>query len=177
MQDAFGSVVAFILLCIMLFFAPTLYLAVRQDNIIQNKVNYETADFVNSIKNSGNITKRTYEDFLKNLDRTGNIYEIKMQHIHKVVNPMTDDNGTLILDENEEVKSSISYYSTYESDILKELYEGRGTYHLNKEDYISVKVVNRNQTLGTQIQRLFIGSGVPKEKIFVTFGGVIRDET
>lgn len=177
MTDSFGTAVSFILLAVMLFLVPTLYLSIRQDSITQNVVNYETADFINSVKSSGNITKRTYEDFLRNLDRTGNLYTIEIEHQHKVMNPETNYDGNPVLDENGEIKVAIQYDSTYEEDILKELYEKSGIYHMDKDDYISIKVVNRNRTLGTKIQQFFIGVGIPTEQIYTTFGGIIRDET
>ncbi|MBS6559088.1 MAG: hypothetical protein KH355_02300 [Clostridiales bacterium] len=170
-MESFGKVISFFLITIILFIAPVYYMAIKQDSISQNYINKETADFVNTIRNTGSISKDTYNRFIKKLDATGNIYEIEIEHQHLVVNPVVDDNGNT----TEEISSS--YSSTYEDDIFKELFEGSGTYHFNKDDYVSVIVRNKNKTLATRVQEIVYQRELPTVQLVATFGGVIRDET
>ncbi|HIS61651.1 MAG TPA: hypothetical protein IAC14_05285 [Candidatus Scybalomonas excrementigallinarum] len=170
-MESFGKVISFFLITIILFIAPVYYMAIKQDSISQNYINKETADFVNTIRNTGSISKDTYNRFIKKLDATGNIYEIEIEHQHLVVNPVVDDNGNV----TEDIASS--YVSTYEDDIFKELFEGSGTYHFNKDDYVSVIVRNKNKTLATRVQEIVYQRELPTVQLVATFGGVIRDET
>lgn len=170
-MDSLGKIVSFLLVSIILFVAPVYYMSIKQDSISQNYVNKETADFVNTIRNTGNITTETYNRFIKKIDTTGNLYDIEIEHQYLVVNPVVDENGNV----TEDIRSS--YSSTYEDDILKELFEGSGTYHMNKDDYVSVIVKNKNKTLATRIQEIFYQKEMPTVQIISTFGGIIRDET
>lgn len=170
-MDIFGKIIAFFLVALILFVSPAYYMAIKQDSINQNYVNKETLDFVSTMRNTGKLTKETYNRFIKKLDATGNLYGIEIEHQHLVINPVVDDNGNV----TENIASN--YVSTYEEDILKELFEGSGSYHFSKDDYISVVVKNKNKTLATRLQQIFYQREMPTVQIFTTFGGVIRDET
>lgn len=172
-MDSFGKIIVFFILAMLLFLVPSYYFALKQDMIVQNYVNKETTDFVNTIKNTGQITKNTYNLFIKKLDVTNNVYDIKMTHQHEIVNPLEGDEP---LDNNDDTENKIfeEYYNTYEDDILKELFEGSGVYKLSKDDYITVTVRNRSRTLASRIQNSL---GIHGDSvIYVTYGGVIRDE-
>lgn len=102
---------------------------------------------------------------------THNVYDIKIEHQHQIIEPAFEI-------ENTDSVSGIyeQYYSTYQNDIISELYEGSGTYHFSKDDYISVTVQNKNKTLATKLQQAFLQHEIPNVQIFVTYGGNIRDE-
>ncbi len=165
-MDAFGKIISMILAIILLFIFPSLYIAQKQDSIIQSYVLTETSNFVDKIKNTGEITKATYEDFTSTLNATGNIYNVELEHGHYEVIPDEDSFYQY-------------YYTTYELEILNTLYPENGDspiYTLNKGDYISVKVTNKNKTLATKIQEILYNRVLPTEQIFVMYGGIIRDE-
>lgn len=170
-MDSFGKIVS-ILLCALLFFVlPVLYLSQKQDAINQNYVMTETVKFVDSIKNAGYLTDSMYTTYLKKIDETNNIYTVQIEHSHKIVTPLYDEN-TLEFQND----SSTNYYKTYEADILKELYEGSGQYTFSQGDYISVKVCNRNKTFATKLQQIIFKHEIPSIQVYVTYGGIIRDE-
>jgi len=68
------------------------------------------------------------------------------------------------------------YAESYSDEILKELYEGSGTYYFKAEDYFSIDITNRSKTLGTRVLGIAIPD-IPLTSIHVEYGGAIRDET
>lgn len=70
----------------------------------------------------------------------------------------------------------LKYYANiYSDEILKEIYEGSGSYSFKAGDYFSVNVSNRNETLGTKILGLILRD-VPKTSIHVEYGGIVRED-
>lgn len=63
----------------------------------------------------------------------------------------------------------------YVSDILKELYEGSGTYYFNDKDYFTICVVNKKAGWG----RRFLGNifkELDESNIMINYGGHVREE-
>ncbi|BCN32405.1 hypothetical protein [Anaeromicropila herbilytica] len=170
-MNSFSKIVALFIAVLLLFIVPILYLSQKQDAITQSYVAEETTAFVDAIKNNGYVTDKMYTAFLKKLDDTNNIYTIKIEHSHQVINPVYDENTG---DFQEKVTES--YKTTYEDTILKELYEGSGIYKFDQGDYISVKIVNRNKTFSAKLQQIIYAHEMNPIQIYVTYGGTIRDE-
>lgn len=168
-MDSFGKIIAILISVLVLFIAPVLYLAQKQDAIVQNYVTRETIAFVDAVKNNGYLTKDMYDTYIQKLADTDNLYDIFMEHGHKIINPVYSDADIFQND------ISIYYSSSYEDDILDKLYE-TGIYQLQQEDYLSVQVMNRNKTLAAKLQQIIYASEVPEEQILVHYGGIIRDE-
>lgn len=169
-MNAFSKIIAIILAVIILFLGPLLYMAQKQDTISQVYVSNETTKFVDSIKNTGFITRTMYMDYIKKIDQTHNLYKVEIAHSHKVVEPLYDEStGTFLND------FDIYYTNTYQDEILGTFDQGED-YHFTQGDYISVKVVNRTKTLATKLMELFYRADIPDEQILVTYGGMIRDE-
>lgn len=168
-MNAFDKIICILLVSVLMFLSPLFYLAQKQDVINQVYVESKTVEFVNDIKNHGYITANMYERYLDRLGDTGNLYVIEMVHAHTVVNPEYDEDSGAFLDD---------YYtyqeSTYQDDILMEIFEGTGTYYLRQGDYVSIKVYNKTETFAGRMLRM-IGVN-QKTQILITYGGIIRDE-
>lgn len=162
-MESFGKIILFFVLSLLLFLCPTYYYAIKQDNIIQSIVYKETVDFVNGIRNTGSITQETYNRFVKQLDQTGNVYQIEFVH-----QKMNDQSVVL---ENGKYKEYENYYT---QEILNELNVNH-RYYLKRNDYISIVIKNRNKTMGGKLQKLFLHQ-VQDVQIYVSYGGLIRDE-
>lgn len=171
MPNALRSIVAIFLAVIIMYFGPLYYMAAKADENAQNYIEYATADFVNTIKNSGCITERTYSDFIKEIDRTNNLYNIEIEHQHKVVDPIYDEETGVFQN-----TYRTNYYSTYQDDILNEIFDGSGKYSMNKDDIISVRVSNRNKSFASKLQQIIYHREMPVVSIVANYGGVIRDE-
>lgn len=165
-MEALSKIVAIFVAVILLFLAPLIYTAQKQDLILQTYVLSVTASFVDTVKNTGKITPNLYQNFIAQLDQTGNLYAIHLERSKKVFYPGEEEETYLV-----------HYESTYESDMLTEIYEGSGSYHFNQGDYFSVQVYNRSQTFGERLQGMLIGRSGKAPAIQVSLGGAIRDET
>lgn len=164
-MEAFSKIVAIFVAVILLFFAPLIYTAQKQDLILQTYVLSVTTAFVDTVKSTGKITKNLYNNFISQLDQTGNLYTIHLERSKKVFYPGEANDSYFV-----------SYESSFEPDILTEIYEESGVYHFNQGDYFSVQVYNRNQTFGQRLQGLLIGEAKKEPVIQVSLGGAVRDE-
>lgn len=164
-MESFGRMFEILVTIVLIFFIPIQYFAVKQDMISQTYVTTQTTYLVDSVRNLGYLNKGMYESYLRKLQGTNNIYEIRMTH-YQLVNE----------EENEDYTKH--YFSTYEKDILNQVYEdsGNGRYEFHQGDYLMVKVQNKNKTLGSILTGNFMGISPPKEQIQVVYGGMIRDE-
>lgn len=80
MDNPFGKIVDIIVAVILLFIFPLLYFSQRTDTLMQQVVSTKAADFIDTIRTQGYITKNMYENFLGQLDATNNIYDINFKH-------------------------------------------------------------------------------------------------
>lgn len=147
-----------------MFLVPVSYMASKQDSITQTYVTTETAYLVDSVRNTGFLSKQMYESFLKKLDGTGQAYEIQLNHYKKTVDITQEE--------------YLQYYhGIYKEDILAQLFnQEKGRYLFHKGDFFSVKIVNKNKTMAARLQGIFYGSLFSKNQIQVVYGGAIRDE-
>ncbi|MGB8455268.1 MAG: hypothetical protein WCD89_23420 [Anaerocolumna sp.] len=169
-MNSFSKIVAFILVAIIMFLGPLLYMAQKQDSINQSYISNETTRFVDSIKNTGLMSREMYMDFIRKIDHTNNLYKIEIIHSHKVVEPEYDENAGVFLNDY------FTYYTnTYQDEIVSAFDQGED-YNFSQGDYISITVVNRTRTLATKLMELFYRADIPEKQILVTYGGRIRDE-
>lgn len=169
-MDAFGKVVAIFAGVILLFIAPLLYMAQKQDSISQLYVTQETIRLTDNIRMSGVLTQNMYKDYIERIDKTGNLYNLEILHAHKRVAPAYDEITDTVLD-----KVDSYFYNTYEEEIYKAFDEGKD-YYFAQGDYISIKVVNRNKTMAGRIASSLSRGNNSEVSILVTYGGMIRDE-
>ncbi len=169
-MESFSKLVAIFLAVILLFITPLLYMAQKQDFISLLYISKETTKLVDSIKNSGYISKRMYESYIKAIDKTGNLYRIEITHSHKRVEPLVDVNTNDILQ-----GFHVNFYNTYEEEIL-EAFDNNEDYNFNRGDYISIRVSNRNKTTAVSIMESILSRDIEDTQIVVTYGGMIRDE-
>jgi len=169
-MNSLGKVVSVFFMIILLFIVPLQDMARRADTMSQVYVSNETTEFVNTIKNKGYLTVEMYRRYIEAIDRTNNLYKVQIVHSHKIVEPVVNENETI-----EEGRYITRFFDTYQDEILEEFDKGE-VYHFSQGDYINVTVKNRNKTLANQIFSLLSVKNVPTVEIFVTYGGLIRDE-
>ena len=169
-MNSFSKIIAFLLAAIIMFIGPLLYMAQKQDAISQNYVSNETTKLVDSVKNSGFLSRNMYLDYIKKIDNTNNLYKIEIVHSHKVVVPLYDENTGVFLNDYD------TYYTNTYQDEIYDSFDHGEDYYFKQGDFISVTVVNRTKTLATKVMELFYRTDIPDEEILVTYGGMIRDE-
>ncbi|WOO36116.1 hypothetical protein R2R35_20300 [Anaerocolumna sp. AGMB13020] len=170
-MDAFGKVAAIFAGVILLFIAPLIYMAQKQDSISQLYVTQETIRLTDNIRMSGVLTQNMFNDYIKRIDKTGNLYAVEILHAHKRVAPVYDEITDTVL---ENVNSY--FYNTYEEEIYQAFDEGKD-YYFAQGDYISIKVENRNKTMAGRVTSYLSRGNSSDVSIMVTYGGMIRDET
>jgi len=168
-MNAFSKLIAIFAGVLLLFITPLLYTAQKQDSICQLYVTEETIKLVDSIRTEGVLNQTMYYDYISRIDKTGNLYSVRITHAHKMIAPDYDE----VTDKVSDTISSY-YYNTYEEEILQAFDEGR-EYRFTQGDYISVRVMNRNRTLAQRMS-LLLRRKSEEISILVTYGGLIRDE-
>ena len=155
-----------------MFFAPTLYILMKQDQISQMYVYNETVKFVDTIRNNGYVTTDLYERYLAALDQTNQVYQVEFEHIHEQFVPVVDSGLYLISGQYQLVQKKM-----YTKDIVSVLTEQESaTYYFAKGDYLTIKVTNVNETLGGRMLRVFLRNQKEGGQINLSYGGMIRDE-
>lgn len=171
MREPFGEIVTIFVVIIGLFVLPLMYAGQKQDAVLQSFVYYQTVRFVEDVGKNGYITQTMYDDFNRQLASADVVFEIKMEHVHDVIEPVFSSDGTSV------VSTSTYTSAKYEDDILHTLYsdkEDGGVYKFRQGDYFTVTVLNSSKTIGQQLSRIITDTS-SKYAVYVTFGGVVRN--
>ena len=164
-MDIIGKVASIFLAVILLFFAPLLLVEEKKDLMMESYVLARTGYLVEHIRSDGYLSPEMYRRFQKELEQTGMIYKVEMEHQKAVYYP-EETNGTLIK----------HYQNTYENDILKMVLEEKKTYIMNRGDFFFMKVTSQNRSMAERMKSYFLIPSTDLPVIQVELGGVIRDE-
>jgi len=158
-MDSFGRVIEIMVTALLLFLLPVYYISLRQDTVCQSQVRAETVYFVDSVRNQGYMTRNMYELFLRNLDKTGQIYDVDIVYYKKME----------ALDENGEYETH--YERSAENNFLS---EEKVTFQ--KGGFFKVEVENISRPLSAKITEIILGIDISKRQIYTVYGGAIKDE-
>lgn len=181
-MDAFSKIVAGLILIASLFLVSPLYFMLKEDAIVESYVIAVTEEFVNNVQTQGRLTQDMYLDFINDLDASGRLYNINMEHQHTAMSPIYDDAGsyTGFLQTTDEMHYEDEIlYCVFEKQLTAtEIAAGQvsGEYHFTKGDYFTVKVSNRNTPTSVRFLRILLGRDVSPVQILAVNGGAIRDE-
>lgn len=125
MENAFGKIVAILILIAMLFVVPVKYGIEKSIAMQEMYISTKTIELVDSARNTGFVTKDMYEQYLHAINRMNNIYEIKMEHI---------------IYEKPDLDGNVEKH--YISDLESKLYEN-GIYKFKIEEYFKIQVIER----------------------------------
>ena len=168
-MNTFGKIISTIFALFVFFILPISYHAQKQDALIQVFVQTETQKFVDTVRHNGYLNEEMYTSFIEILDSTGNLYNVSMDHAHRITEPKLDEYGF--------VTDYYEYFlSTYQTEILEAVNQKNGRYSMPQGDYFSVKVCNRTDTYHDFFERFFYGTKASQFSIFATAGGKILDE-
>ncbi len=81
-------------------------------------------------------------------------------------------------DEIEATDFVVGYRTYHNSTILGFMFEDgeNKNYELEKGDYFAVTVYNKNKTMATRIQEMLYNTSLDTQKIYVRYGGMVKDE-
>lgn len=157
-----SHIVGFLIAVLLMFIIPAFRMFWIVDHAILKHVNYETQLFVNTVRHKGYVSKELYENFVRNLAKTMNVYDIEMVHVRKAYVP--GNTGEVVVYDD--------CYPTYY--ILNAIYNQNQDYKMKIGDEFVVSVVNKTKT-GTMVFLDFLG-GENIPLIFTRYGGMITNE-
>ncbi|PAF33642.1 hypothetical protein [Paenibacillus sp. 7516] len=181
MINAVSKLLAVMLAVLLLYVYPAAETADRQDDIARMTTYQTVTRFVDSVRTKGYISPGMYAEFEEQLARTGNVYEITMEHLHKkyvphYIDPM--DQGTFT-GSYETVQDA--YYS---AQILEKMFpvsdkyaadDPPRRYTLTMGDFFTITLKNTNRTPAMLIREWLNGTA-PAAAVFTTYGGMVLNE-
>ena len=164
MGDSLITVVAIFLAAVLMFVFPLMAVSERTDDIAELSAQTATAEFVDNIRATGKLSLADYDQFVQEINSSGNSYEIDIQVMVK------DENiGIKVTQEDKDKIGENEYYNVYTTQILDALQEKyqelegqnvlspeeKARITLKEGDIVSVKVKNTNVTI-SQLLRNFL---------------------
>ena len=161
-MEAFGRVAEIMVTVVLIFLCPLYYMAQKQDMLCQTYLTGSTTYFVDSIRNTGKVTRDMYETFLNELYFTGMHFDILLTCYEPYV----------LWDGEEPVKK---YRIVGQTELIEQLYQEEACF-FQAGDYIQIHIRNRTPSLGMKLRNTFLGTDYYGETS-VRYGGTIRNET
>lgn len=161
----------FIAVLLLLVF-PIYNQAQNVDDITRTKILAEANELLDNARDLGYITPNMYEDFLRNVSSTGNVYEITLEHLNKVVYPdLTDPLAFVIVEEgyyNKEILEDVLFNESLPLNQRK--------YYMNEGDMLTIKIINTSLTTAEVMRGGMVGVTSANSSIYVKVGGMIRHD-
>ncbi|UHA73109.1 hypothetical protein [Paenibacillus sp. 481] len=181
MSNSIEKLVGVLLCILLLFIYPLMDFFQRQDDISSMYVFKSVTAFVDAARDKGFVTPQMYVDFTRELEQTGNMFHVQMEHYQKKYDPLYEDpnhassfkNDFLVHHElvNTEGILLVMFPDSKEPmDALSRRYE------MKAGDYFNVIVNNANRTKATVLHEFLTQSLSSNEKIVIPVGGMVRNE-
>ena len=163
MQNTTSTLIALVVAAILIFIVPLITLTGRSDNVTQQNVELIVEEFVTEIRNTGKLTRTTYQNFESQLNSTtgNNSYSIEIEVKHLDENP-----GKKTAQANYTKIGENVYYSEYTTQVLKQIGiktdndivdADKNTMILKEGDIVTVEVKNSNSTAAQTLKSSFLG--------------------
>lgn len=181
MINAASKLLAVMLAVILLYIYPTAETADRQDDLARMTVNQSVIHFVDAVRTKGYISPAMYSELEEQLARTGNAYEILIEHLHKKYVPHYTDpmNQNTFTGTYETVEDG--YYTRQIKDRLFPAASGLTAddpgrrYTLVMGDFITITVQSTNRTSSMLIREWLNGTPTAPA-VLTTYGGMVLNE-
>ncbi|HUC91960.1 MAG TPA: hypothetical protein VMS09_08020 [Paenibacillus sp.] len=180
-MNSFSKVFAILISILLLYVFPISATFNQQDDVSELVALRATTSFVDAVRDKGFITPTMYNDFLQAIHATGNTFDVQMEHGQKRYIPVYDDPARPDTFRND---YTVQYDKFYNAQILPVLFpdsaagkdDPKRRYKLQAGDTFYVVVKNTNRTNGTILHDFLNNASSPQEKIFIPYGGVVRNE-
>ncbi|WP_410768612.1 hypothetical protein [Fontibacillus sp. BL9] len=182
MSNALSKITAALLAVILLYLFPAIQSAQREEDLRVLAAYNSLVQFTDAIRTKGYLSPEMYEDFSRELEYTGTIYDIELEHRQKKYHPEYGDpaDPATFMDD-----FSVVYDSYFTTAFLQVMYPATlpagnsalRKYKLEAGDYVNVTLEKRSQTafdaLTGFISGLFPGSGHSQRLVY---GGMVLNE-
>ncbi|MFC0213875.1 hypothetical protein ACFFK0_15700 [Paenibacillus chartarius] len=180
-MDSISKVFAILIAILLLYVFPISSAFDQQDDVSELVALRATTTFVDAVRDKGYISPTMYNDFLQAIHATGNTFDVRMEHGQKRYVPVYADPTR---PETFQGKYAVHYDMFYNAQILPVLFPNSAAgkddparrYKLHVGDTFYVVVKNTNRTNGTILHDFLNNASSPNEKIFIPYGGVVRNE-
>lgn len=182
MGNALSKIAAAILAVVLIFLFPAVQSAQRQEDIRALAAYNTLVQFADAVRSKGYVSAEMYEDFTRELETTGGVYDIGLEHRHKKYHPEYEDPADPATFKDE---FSVVYDSNYTASILQVLFPSSlpkgeaviGRYDLAAGDYWSVTLnkVSRSpfEVLSGFVYGMVSTSGQIRQ---LSYGGMVLNE-
>lgn len=160
-MKSFSFVCEILITAVLLFLIPVFFFSYQQELLLQGYARYEVTYFTDSIRNTGYISAKRYEEFKKKLSATNHVYEIELSVYETYRNSGEMESFCL---------------GTYTDTILDTLYKKGEWYTLHQGDFISVSIKRKDTGFIERMLRRFGIADVGMAGVSIRYGGMVRDE-
>lgn len=137
MSDTLITVVAILLAAVLMFVFPLMTTADKADKVAQSNVETIVSDFVNDVKNTGELTEEKYERFVASLpSQYAFDVEVEIWKLDENVGKKTTQTNNKKIGEN-------VYVGYFTSDVLVKIHNN-GKFDLAEGDIVKVNVTSRS---------------------------------
>ena len=158
MDDTVMTIVGILLAAVIMFVVPLILISDTSDDIAELIVQTATAEFVEDVIKTGQITRSRYNDFFSTLHSSGNTYDIDME-----VKILDENTAKIITDADQTLIGNNTYYSLFTSQIEEKLWASDaivnnnvvGKLILKQGDGITVNVKNSSRTLSQALKSFY----------------------
>lgn len=176
MEETSVDIIGIIVAAVLMFLVPFVLIADRNDDISQLVVQTATASFVDNVIKTGKITSQDYQNYINDLQSSGNTYDVEIEV--KILDKNTSKKYT---EANKQIGEN-AYYSLFTTQVEEKILKSSnqreeddgadslGALILKEGDRISVTAKNSNKTLSQTLKNVYYtisGEGI---KIIVATG-------
>lgn len=205
MENNFQTIIMTLVAIIVFFIFPTYVAYEKKDDLSYALSLKYTQNFVDNVRSKGYVSNDMYKDYILELAKTGNSYDVELQHTRKIAVPVTNyfqkkaGQDRLVAFKNQESRDrniepeknpdNTDKYSMVQNSYRmdEELIVGvaivaimkeEDFYQMNVGDEFAVILKNTNTTIATILYNLItIGKSDTNTRIYINYGGSITNET
>lgn len=182
MSNPLSKVTAALLAVVLLFLVPAVQSAQREEDIRYLAAYHSMMQFADAVRSKGYVSVTMYEDFTRELETKGTLYDIELEHRHKKYYPEYGDpadSGTF------QGRFSVLYDAYYTQDVMNVLFPDSPTssdeddrkYLLHEGDFFTVTVKDRSRSPFKLLSEWIYGDVAgPEGKSHFTYGGMVLNE-
>ncbi len=200
MEDNIQTIIITLIAIVVFFIFPTYVAYEKKDDLSYSMALKYTQNFVDNVRSKGYVSKAIYDDYVTDLAKTGNTYDINLEHIRKKIEPVSnyfkviDGKDKLVDFTNQENIAYLEAIKTSEGGYIQNTYrvdeeiisgkqviaimENEDFYQMNVGDEFTVILKNTNTTFATIFYNIItIGKSDTNTRIYVNYGGSVTNET
>ncbi|MNO55033.1 hypothetical protein D3C76_455170 [compost metagenome] len=186
MVNALSKITAALLAVILLFLYPAMQTAQRQEDMNTLYAYNALVQFTDAIRNKGYLSPVMYEEFARQIETTGVMYDIQLEHQRKKYHPEYEDPANEATFKGD---FTVVYDSYYSSEILKVLYPDHlftgsnpasdpssRRYKFEFGDFVNIALIKRSKTPYAILSSFLLGDVAKDSQEKLSYGGMVLNE-